>query len=95
MRSTTAQPHHLVTWRRVVTAVVAAALVVAGARVAFLLSQQMMNAVALVGAWVMLMLVTGYLVARFRPAIGAALLIGVGIGAIVVVLFAGMDMMGR
>lgn len=94
METMAAQPVHLVTWRRVAIAVVTAAVVVAGSRAAFLLSQHMMNAVALVGAWIMLMLVAGYVVVRFRPAIGAALLIGVGIGAAVVAVFAGMDMMG-
>lgn len=94
MKTTPAQPAHLITWRRAAITVVTAGVVVAGARAAFLLSHHMMNAVALVGAWVMLTLVAGYLVARFRPAVGAALLIGVGIGAAVVALFAGMDMMG-
>ena len=93
MRARTA-PVHAITWRRAAIAVGSAGVVVAGARVAFLLSDQMMNAVALVGAWVMLALVAGYVVARFRPAVGAALLVGVGIGAAVVALFAGMGMMG-
>lgn len=94
MKTRTAPPVHLITWRRVAITLATAGVTVAGARAAFLLSHHMMNAVALVGAWVMLELVAGYLVARFRPAIGAALLIGVGIGAAVVALFAGMDMMG-
>jgi uncharacterized membrane protein YidH (DUF202 family) len=94
MRARTAPPVHVITWRRAAIAVVSAGVVVAGARVAFLLSDQTMNAVALVGAWVMLTLVAGYVVARFRPAVGAALLVGVGIGAAVVALFAGMGMMG-
>jgi hypothetical protein len=94
MKARTAQSAHLVTWRRAAIAVGMAGVVVAGARAAFLLSHHMMNAVALVGAWVMLTLVVGYVVVRFRPAVGAALLIGVGIGAVVVALFAGMDMMG-
>jgi hypothetical protein len=82
-----------VTLRRVGIAVGTAAVVVAGARGAFLLSQHMMNAVALVGAWVMLVLVIGYLVTRFRPSVGVPVLVGFGIGAIVVALFAGMGMM--
>ena len=53
----------------------------------------MMNAVALIGAWVMLVLVIGYLVTRFRPSVGIPVLAGFGIGAIVVALFAGMGMM--
>jgi hypothetical protein len=83
-----------VTWGRIGLAVASAVVVMAGARGAFLLSQHMMNAVALVGAWMMLVLVTGYVVARFRPAIGVPLLIGFGLGAVVVALLAGMDMMG-
>ena len=94
METTPAQPEHVITWRRAAITLGTAGVVVAGARGAFLLSQHMMNAVALVGAWVMLTLVAGYLVVRFRPAVGAALLIGVGIGAAVVALFAGMDVMG-
>ena len=90
----TGQTANRLVWRRLAIAMAAAVVVILGARGAFLLSQHMMNAVALVGAWVMLTLVAGYLVVRFRPAVGAALLIGVGIGAAVVALFAGMDMMG-
>jgi hypothetical protein len=85
----TSQP----TWRRISIALGTAAVVVAGARGAFLLSQHMMNAVALVGSWVMLVLVVGYIVARFRPSVGIPLLVGFGVGAVVVALFAGMGMM--
>ena len=94
MRTRAAQPVPAITWRRGLIAVVTAAIVVAGARAAFLLSDYLDNAVALVGAWIMLTVLVGYLVTRFRPAVGAALLIGVGIGAAVVALFAGMGMMG-
>lgn len=80
-------------WRRIGIAVITAVIVVAGARGAFLLSQNMMNSIALVGSWVMLVLVVGYLVARFRPSVGVPLLVGFGFGAVVVALFAGMGMM--
>lgn len=70
-----------------------AVLVAAGARGAYVLSDYMMNAVALVGAWMMLTLLCGYVVARFRPSIGGPLLVGYGVGAVVVALFAGMAMM--
>jgi hypothetical protein len=80
--------------RRIALALVAAGVTMAGARGAFLLSEQMMNAVALVGAWMMLALLLGYLAVRFRPSVGIPLLAGFGLGAIVVALFAGMGMMG-
>lgn len=80
-------------WRRAAIAVVTAIVVVAGAELASLLSHHMMNAIALVGSWMMLVLVFGYLIARFRPSVGVPLLAGFGIGAVVVGLFAGMGMM--
>jgi hypothetical protein len=83
--------HHL--WRRIGIAVVTAVIVVVGARGAFLLSQNMVNSIALVGSWMMLVLVVGYIVARFRPSVGVPLLAGFGFGAVVVALFAGMGMM--
>jgi hypothetical protein len=79
--------------RRVGVAIVAVCVILAGARGAFLLSQHMMNAVALVGAWMMLALTAVYLVLRFRPSLGIPLLAGFGVSAIVVAVFAGMAMM--
>ncbi|TDV51873.1 hypothetical protein CLV71_1052 [Actinophytocola oryzae] len=79
--------------RRIGIAVGTAAVVIVGARGAFLLSQNMMNAIALVGSWVMLVLVVGYIVARFRPSAGIPMLVGFGVGAVVVAAFAGMGMM--
>ena len=84
---------HPLYWRRIAIAAVTAVVVVAGAQLASLLSHHMMNAIALVGSWMMLVLVTGYTVARFRPSVGVPLLAGFGIGAIAVALFAGMGMM--
>lgn len=69
-----------------------AAVVVIGAYAAEVLSGYMMNAVALVGAWMMLTLLVAYVVARFRPSVGGPLLVGFGAGAVVVALFAGMAM---
>lgn len=80
-------------WRRVAIAVVTAVVVVVGARMAALLSQHMMNAVALVGSWLMLVLVMGYLAARFRPSVGVPLLVGFGLGAVAIAVVAGMGMM--
>jgi hypothetical protein len=94
MNTTPAQPIHVITWRRAVIAVASAGVVLAGARGAVLLSQHLMNSVALVGSWIMLTLITGGIVARFRPAIGASLLVGVGVGAAVMAAFAGMGMTG-
>ncbi|GAB3428999.1 hypothetical protein [Actinophytocola sediminis] len=79
--------------RGIVIAVVTAIVVVVGARLAVLVSQHMMNSVALVGSWLMLALLAGYLVTRFRPSVGIPVLFGVGIGVVVVVIFAGMGMM--
>jgi len=78
--------------RRSVLVLGYAVLVAAGARGAFVVSGYMMNAVALVGAWMMLALLFAYLVARFRPSVGGPLLVGFGAGAVVVALFAGMAM---
>lgn len=64
------------TWSRIGIALGTAAVVVAGARGALALSQNMMNSIALVGSWVMPVLVAGYIVVRFRPAIGIPLLAG-------------------
>jgi hypothetical protein len=80
-------------WRAVAIAAVTAVVVVSGARLAVLLSQHMMNPIALVGSWLMLVLVAGYLVARFRPSVGVPLLAGFGVAAIAVASFAGMGMM--
>jgi hypothetical protein len=94
MKATTGQAAIPLALRRIAIAVLAACVTVAGARGAFLLSEQMMNAVALVGAWMMLVLLAGYLAVRFRPSVGIPLLAGFGLGAIVVAMFAGMGMMG-
>jgi hypothetical protein len=93
MRASTGQTTVQLTWRRIGIVVATAGVVLGGARGAFLLSHQMMNPVALVGAWMMLALVIGYLVVRFRPSVGIPLLVGFAIGAVVVALFAGMGMM--
>ncbi len=79
--------------RRLVLVVGYAVVVAAGARGAYVLSGYMMNAVALVGAWMMLTLLGAALVTRFRPSVGGPLLVGFGAGAVVVALFAGMAMM--
>lgn len=94
MSTTPAPPVHVITWRRAATAVASAGIVLAGAWGAVLLSRHMMSSVALVGSWIMLTLITGCIVARFRPATGASLLIGVGVGAAVLAVFAGMAMTG-
>jgi hypothetical protein len=93
MKVSAGQSTSRLTWHRIGIAVVTAAAVVAGARGAFLLSEHMMNATALVGSWVMLVLVAGYVVARFRPSVGIPLLVGFGMGVVVVAFFAGMAMM--
>jgi len=89
---TNGQTANRLVWRRLAIAIAAAVVVVLGARGAFLLSQHMMNAVALVGSWMMLMLLVGYTAVRFRPSVGAPLMAGFGVGAIVVVLYAGAAM---
>jgi hypothetical protein len=94
MEANVGQPRVQLALRQIAIAILAAGVVVAGARGAFLVSQDTMNVVALVGSWMMLALVSGYLVVRFRPSVGIPLLVGFGIGAVVVALFAGMAMMG-
>ena len=79
--------------RGIGVAVLAATVVLLGARGAFLLNGNMMSPVALVGSWVMLTMVGAYLVARFRPALGMPVFVGVGAGVVVVAVFAGMGMM--
>jgi hypothetical protein len=79
--------------RGIGVAVLAATVVLLGARGAFLLNGNMMSPVALVGSWVMLTMVGAYLVARFRPALGMPVFAGVGAGVVVVAVFAGMGMM--
>lgn len=79
--------------RGIVIAVVTAIVVLGGARLAVVLSAHMMNAVALVGSWLMLVLLVGYLVTRFRPSFGVPVLFGFGGSAIVIAVLAGMDMM--
>lgn len=70
-----------------------ALLVAGGAKVVSLPGNGMMG-VALVGAWLMFALGLAYAGVRLRPSTGGALLIGFGIGAVLVVLFAGMGMAG-
>jgi hypothetical protein len=89
----TEQTANRLVWRRLAITMAAAVVVILGARGAFLLSQHMMNAVALVGSWMMLALIACYPAVRFRPSVGVPLLAGFGVGAIVVVLYAGADMM--
>jgi hypothetical protein len=79
--------------RGFVIAVVTAIVVVVGAQLAVLLSRHMMNAVALVGSWLMLVLLAGYLTTRFRPSFGIPMLLGFAFSAVVVAVFAGMGMM--
>jgi hypothetical protein len=68
------------------------ALVVAGgAKGASLLGSGMMGFAA-VGAWMMLTVGLAYAAVRLRPSAGGALLVGFGVGAVLVVLFAGMQM---
>lgn len=75
--------------------VVFALIVAAGAKGAFEISNStMMVNIAAVGAWVMLCLGLAYAGVRIRPAIGGALLVGFGIGALLVVIFGGMQMFG-
>lgn len=93
METSAGQSKSLLVLRRVGIAAATATVVVAGARGAFLLSEHMMNATALVGSWLMSVLLIGYIVARFRPSVGIPLLMGFGAGVVVVVSFAGMGMM--
>lgn len=79
-------------WRPAL-ALLAAAVVLLGAYGAERLSHQMMNAGALVGAWMMLVLLVGYIFLRFKPSVGIPILIGFAGGAVVVAVFAGMAMM--
>ncbi|GAA1995112.1 hypothetical protein [Amycolatopsis minnesotensis] len=80
---------HPVQWLQVL----AYALVVAGgAKAVSLLSDTMTTSFALVGAWLMLTLGLAYATVRLRPSAGVVALIGFGIGALLVVLFSGMQM---
>lgn len=73
--------------------VVVFALVVAGgAKVAFELGSTMMLSIASVGAWMMLCLGLAYAGVRLRAGVGGALLVGFGIGALLVLVFGGMQM---
>ncbi|MEU0794105.1 hypothetical protein ABZ342_28900 [Amycolatopsis sp. NPDC005961] len=75
--------------------VVSALIVAAGAKGAFEISNStMMMNIASVGAWVMLCLGLAYAGVRIRPAVGGALLVGVGMGVLLVVIFGGMQMLG-
>jgi hypothetical protein len=70
-----------------------AVVVLLGAYGAERLGGQMMNAGALVGAWMMLALVFCYLVVRFRPAVGIPIIVGFSGAAVFVAALAGMAMM--
>ena len=78
---------------RLALVLLSATVVLVGAYWADRLGGQMMSPVALVGAWMMLALVVGYVVVRFRPAVGVPLLIGFAAAAAVVATFAGATMM--
>jgi len=82
---------HPAFWRPAL-ALCMAAVVVAGAYVAEKLSRHMMSAVAGVGAWVMFAFLVSYLVVRFRPSVGAPMLVGFGAGAAFVAVVGGMTM---
>lgn len=81
-----------VVWRPVV-ALGSAVVVVLGAYGTNRLSDGMMSSVALVGGWMMLLLLLCYLVARFRPSVGVPVFVGFGLGAVLVAIPAGMAMM--
>ncbi|WP_410574735.1 hypothetical protein [Amycolatopsis sp. cmx-4-61] len=68
-------------------------VVAAGSRLVFEFSNTMMSHVALVGAWLMLMLGVAYAGVRIDPRVGGAMLAGFGIGTMLVLLFAGMQIM--
>jgi hypothetical protein len=75
--------------------ILAYALVVAGgAKVVSLFGSGMMTGFALVGGWLMLTVGLAYAAVRLRPSAGGALLVGFGVGALLVVSFAGMRMLG-
>ncbi|MEA5360888.1 hypothetical protein VA596_15175 [Amycolatopsis sp., V23-08] len=75
------------------TLVLGYVLVVAGgAKGVSLFGSGMMMGVALVGAWLMFTLGMAYAAVRLRPAVGGALLLGFGIGALLVVVLAGMQL---
>lgn len=69
------------------------AVVVLGAWGAWLLSDMMMNEVALVGGWMMITLAFVYGGVRANPSVGIPMLAGWGVGAIVVASFGGMTML--
>ncbi|WP_328610702.1 hypothetical protein OG943_16785 [Amycolatopsis sp. NBC_00345] len=73
--------------------VVFALVVAGGAKGAFELSGTMMTNVALMGAWLMFTLGLAYAAVRLRPRIGLALLAGFGLGAFLVVIFGGMQIL--
>lgn len=79
--------------QRLAVVLLSAIVVLAGAYWADRLGGSMMSPVALVGAWMMLALVVGYVVVRFRPAVGVPLLIGFAAAAAVVATVAGAAMM--
>ncbi|WP_328453242.1 MULTISPECIES: hypothetical protein [unclassified Amycolatopsis] len=97
---------HQHSWRRMVAkpagirplhwlVIVGYALVVAGgAKGVSLFTAGMMTGLPLVGGWLMLALGLAYAGVRVRPSIGGALLVGFGVGAVLVVFFAGMRMVG-
>ena len=73
--------------------VVFALVVAGGAKGAFELSGTMMTTVAFMGAWLMFTLGLAYAAVRLRPRIGLALLAGFGLGAFLVVIFGGMQIL--
>jgi hypothetical protein len=75
------------------TSVVFALVVAGGAKGAYELSGTMMTTVALMGAWLMFTLGLAYAAVRLRPRLGLALLAGFGLGALLVVVFGGMQIL--
>jgi hypothetical protein len=73
--------------------VVFALVVAGGAKGAFELSGTMMTNIALMGAWLMFTLGLAYAGVRLRPRLGLALLAGFGAGALLVVIFGGMQIL--
>lgn len=78
-------------WRSAL-ALCSTAIVLLGAYGTYQLSHTMMSPVALVGGWMMLMLLLCYLLVRFRPSLGIPVFVGFGVGAVLVAIPAGMAM---
>lgn len=79
-------------WVIPLTAAGFAFFVAAGARVMALFAASMMSGVALIGAWLILMAGLAYGGVRLRPAWGGAMFAGLGVGAVAIVFFGGMQM---